>query len=65
MVTAENNKGERVGLEKLKAYLDRSNLEYTEERKGNSTVLEIKRKPKWEEAGEQVKEGNRKEDASL
>ena len=49
MIDPERANTERIGLEKLKAYLQRSNLAYTEERKGNTTILEIKRKEKEDE----------------
>jgi hypothetical protein len=63
MITPEPTNTNRVDLEKLKAYLQRSNLEYTEERQGNSTVMEIKRKVK-DEAFDSGTHSHKREDPS-
>jgi hypothetical protein len=49
MKSDEQKKEERPHLEKLKAFLERSHLEYTEQRRGNTTVMEIRRAQKKED----------------
>lgn len=42
MKNKEPKKEAPAHLEKLKAFLERRGLEYTEQRKGNTTVMEIR-----------------------